>query len=411
MASPLFGKRKDKIPQSNKSIKLNESKRKKDSKKIKSFLVLKSSNLEDKTSEILISCLRREKTHLKHETIKKQIDKIKPNCNLNLSINNKFPTIYDSKLINKMCSIQSSSGHGSECSSNLQTDQNVFLSKKSANLLNYESKKNHYYYHEQEQQHQQKRQQSKQENQHYCCYCLNKQCCPKKSLSCLVNKREDNYLCCNHQLCQSNYTHMENCDSIKSNEKRLIQTLETNRLSINTPSLNASTGETRRGGGHASSGYESIMRDSENSSHADSTSESSIDAFDKNAINEQLTKTNLNCSELSKVKCNYYCKNNNNNNILKESLLQKTHSLNKNKSVDYSIQNNNLLLDLTIQKSTNSCYNNKLDNISNLNQISQINNKNLEMDLKKPPSPKFDLHDKSSNLIEKNLTQCKFFIL
>ncbi|CAH8479455.1 unnamed protein product [Schistosoma rodhaini] len=296
LTSPLFGKRKEKEVKSSETAVVQEIKHV-GHQTVKNFDLRRkpltkdsdhsnqnkhsSSQVDTSESQTRIRCIRKDKSSSKHIQSEKQHNSSKNTLLSNAHAGN-IPLTFNTPIAStKISSMQSSSGHGSECSSSLLTEHNsAWNSKAEPNTsLRCRCKRHHHHTH-----------------QHHHHSGTGQRChkCFQSSHAC----RPDHH---NNRKCEtvsetrrsadgkrssesgnsiSGYRKVENKeteehDSQCNDGKVLLETFETGKLSIGIPSSNVSGSGPRRGGGHASSGYESIVRDSEASSHADSTSGSS----------------------------------------------------------------------------------------------------------------------------------------
>ncbi|CAH8435806.1 unnamed protein product [Heterobilharzia americana] len=310
LTSPLFGKRKEKEPKqseiigstnekaktsqisqtvqdpqhlSHSSAKSGDSRRRTQGKDSgichqKKHLASQFDTVESQTR---VGCIRRDKSASKHISLEKQQSEDKNTFPLNAHVSN-IPVSFKPATTVKNSSMQSSSGHGSECSSSLLTEKsNAWHSKAEPNTSLRCRCKRHHHHHT---------------HQHHHHSGSGQKChrCIQSSHNCWQDHRND-------RKCDSISETRRSADGKRSSEsgasvtghikgtsketvefdkrcadgKILVDSFEVRKLSVGISCSHISSSGPRRGGGHASSGYESIVRDSEASSHADSTSGSS----------------------------------------------------------------------------------------------------------------------------------------
>ncbi|CAH8459651.1 unnamed protein product [Schistosoma turkestanicum] len=300
LTSPLFGKRKDKeakhsettIAQdtkhvSHQTVKNSDLRRKPQIKDSDHSNQNKHSSSQIDTSEfqIRIGCIRRDKSNSKNIQSDKQHNTNKNTLSPNLHASTIPLTANTPIASTKISSMQSSSGHGSECSSSLLTEQNIAWNSKvepNTSLRCRCKRHNHHHHHHTHQHHHH----SGNGQKCHRCFQSSHTCRPdyhnnrKCDVANETRKPADGKRSSESGNSASEHRKVENKDSDEHNrqcsdDKALLESFETSKLSIGIPSSNVSGSGPRRGGGHASSGYESIVRDSEASSHADSTSGSS----------------------------------------------------------------------------------------------------------------------------------------
>ncbi|KAH8850967.1 Kinesin-like protein KIF26B [Schistosoma japonicum] len=293
LTSPLFGKRKEKeikLPETtvvndsqhaiHQSVKNSDLRRKPQTKDSNHSHQnnISSSQVEISESQTRIGCIRKDKS--KHMQPEKQNNVNKNTCLPNIHTTNIPVTPITST---KISSMQSSSGHGSECSSSLFIEPNTaYQSKEEPNTsLRCRCKRHHHHHHT----HQHHYHSGNLQRCHRCYHSThacradhrnNKKCdVINETRSPADGKRssESGYSVSGYRKVENKET--DELDKQCDDGKIFLDSFETSKMSVSIPSSNISGSGPRRGGGHASSGYESIVRDSEASSHADSTSGSS----------------------------------------------------------------------------------------------------------------------------------------
>ncbi|CAH8472081.1 unnamed protein product [Schistosoma intercalatum] len=298
LTSPLFGKRKGKEAKSSETAVVQDTKHV-DHQTVKNSDLRRkpltkdsdhsnqnkhsSSQVDTSESQTRIRCIRRDKSSSKHIQSEKQHNSSKNTLLSNAHASNIPLTFNTSIASTKISSMQSSSGHGSECSSSLLTEHNsAWNSKAEPNTsLRCRCKRHHHHHHTHQHHHH-----SGNGQRCHRCFQLSLACRPdhhnnRKSEAVSETRRpadgkrssESGNSVSGHRKVENKET--EEHDKHCNDGKVLLESFETGKLSIGIPSSNISGSGPRRGGGHASSGYESIVRDSEASSHADSTSGSS----------------------------------------------------------------------------------------------------------------------------------------
>ncbi|CAH8828978.1 unnamed protein product [Trichobilharzia szidati] len=308
LTSPLFGKRKEKetkqsetagntpekgktsatVPDSprdgHSSAKNCDSRRKTQSKDLSSCHQKRhnSSQFDTSESQTRIGCIRRDKPTSKHTSLEKQHSEDKNAFSPSTHVSNIPVSFNTATTPTKNSSLQSSSGHGSECSSSLFTEKSIaWHSKAEPNTaLRCRCKRHHHHHAHQHHYHSGNGQRCHRciTSTHVCrsdhrsdrkCETVSEVRKPADG----ERSSESSASATGHRKCANRET--TEYDENSTDGKVLLDSFETSKLSIGIPCSHLSGSGPRRGGGHASSGYESIVRDSEASSHADSTSGSS----------------------------------------------------------------------------------------------------------------------------------------